>query len=599
MHIRPCMRRLIALARLAAMAPILAVLLGAISPSMTWEVRTTGSDTACSGGFRGGAFIAAPSAPSVANAGTGGTVAANTYFCVVTYTDGLGDTVISGQMSTTTSGSTSTITVTSPAAATGAITWNCYFGTTTAGPYFPQGTGLTIGSNRVVTTTPPTTGTQPLGVNRQLQNSAQVTIDNSVITATTTGANSNTLTFTAGYVPTAADVGNSFRSTGGTNINVGFYEVTGVTSTTWTVSGGSNLTTAGGAGSAITGVMGGAFASPGQAASITVIGNSIYVKSGTYTLANGTANTAGNKLSITIDTPLIGYSTNRHPANSDTAPVLDAGAASMTVLAVNQNFIVASNISITNSGSNATVTGFSQAGGSSCYFRNISVNGCATGINVVGSSSSWVDCTASSGGGFSGNGNGTFYRCTALGFTAAPGFLNGSGSHYIECVASGGSSQGGFSLNGGSTCTNCIGYGNGLYGFNVASANTYYRLAFMNCIAYGNTTYGFKSTTHSYQGTLYNCAAGNNTTADFDANFASYQKSNCVTLTANPFTNAVGNDFSLNATSGGGLSCKATGIPGTWPGLSTTGFRDIGMWQGNDAVGGGLLVNPGKKGGKN
>src|SRR5690348_5802381 len=90
------------------------------------------------------------------------------------------------------------------------------------------------------------------GTDRSQQTAPQVTIDNAAITCTTPAANSNTLTFTAGYVPSAADVGNIVQIAGGTNINAGFYEITAQSSTTWTLAGAANLTTAGGAGSAIT-----------------------------------------------------------------------------------------------------------------------------------------------------------------------------------------------------------------------------------------------------------------------------------------------------------------------------------------------------------
>src|SRR5438067_9194944 len=91
------------------------------------------------------------------------------------------------------------------------------------------------------------------GTDRSMQTNAQLAIDNAAITCTTPGANSNTLTFTAGYVPSAADVGNTANISAGTNINAGVYEITGQTGTTWTLTGAQNLTTAGGAGSAITG----------------------------------------------------------------------------------------------------------------------------------------------------------------------------------------------------------------------------------------------------------------------------------------------------------------------------------------------------------
>jgi hypothetical protein len=313
---------------------------------------------------------------------TGGTVAAATYFVVLTYTDGLGDTVISGETSVTTSGATASVSR-SPvqAASTGALTWNAYCGTTTGGPYFPQGTGLTIGSNRVVTTTPPTTGTQPRGVDRSLATTRFMVLDNSTITATTAAANSNVITFT-GYNPTGADVGNIFRTTAGTNINVNVYEITAVTSTTWTVTGAVNLTTAGGAGSAIVGGMGGCFASPGQACGVVAVssGNLIFLKAGTYTIANGTNNTAGNKFT-TNGFQICGYSTNRYPGNTDTKPVLDAGAASMIMASLGGNGPggIPENLSFTNSAARASVTAIalSTVGGIS---RNISISGCTTPI---------------------------------------------------------------------------------------------------------------------------------------------------------------------------------------------------------------------------
>jgi hypothetical protein len=52
-----------------------------------------------------------------------------------------------------------------------------------------------------------------------------------------------------------------------------------------------------------------------------------------------------------------------------------------------------------------------------------------------------------------------------------------------------------------------------------------------------------------------------------------------VDLTADPFTNAAGGDFSLNNTAGGGALLRATGYPGVFPGGTTTGYLDIGAAQ--------------------
>jgi hypothetical protein len=63
-----------------------------------------------------------------------------------------------------------------------------------------------------------------------------------------------------------------------------------------------------------------------------------------------------------------------------------------------------------------------------------------------------------------------------------------------------------------------------------------------------------------------------------------------VTLTGDPFTNAAGNDFTLNSTAGAGAACRNAGTPGTLPGLaSQVGYADIGVYRHQDVGGGGGL----------
>jgi hypothetical protein len=105
--------------------------------------------------------LTAPAAPTVSQITTGGTVAAGTYYFVVTYTNSYGETIGSAQSTVTTTGTTSTITVTSPAVLTGATGWKAYGGTTNGGPYFAQGGTNSIGSNLVLTATPTGSGANP------------------------------------------------------------------------------------------------------------------------------------------------------------------------------------------------------------------------------------------------------------------------------------------------------------------------------------------------------------------------------------------------------------------------------------------------------
>lgn len=65
-----------------------------------------------------------------------------------------------------------------------------------------------------------------------------------------------------------------------------------------------------------------------------------------------------------------------------------------------------------------------------------------------------------------------------------------------------------------------------------------------------------------------------------------------VTLTADPFTNAAGGDYSLNNTAGGGAACRAVAFPASFVDGSTTNALDIGAVQHEDAGGGGTVPMP-------
>jgi hypothetical protein len=101
--------------------------------------------------------VAAPVA-SVANAATGGSIPAATYFVKVTARAGYGESVVSGEVSTTTTGSTSTITVTVTTEPVGALGYNLYVGTSTGTEKFIQsfvGNSVTLTSYVAGSVNPP------------------------------------------------------------------------------------------------------------------------------------------------------------------------------------------------------------------------------------------------------------------------------------------------------------------------------------------------------------------------------------------------------------------------------------------------------------
>jgi hypothetical protein len=108
-------------------------------------------------------LIAAPSAPTVTPAASGGTVAAGTYQVVVSYVDSQGETIGSTASPVTTTTGVSTITITSPAAAPYATGWYAYVTqagalAATATRQQAPGSPTNIGTNLVITAPPTNTG---------------------------------------------------------------------------------------------------------------------------------------------------------------------------------------------------------------------------------------------------------------------------------------------------------------------------------------------------------------------------------------------------------------------------------------------------------
>lgn len=110
--------------------------------------------------------LAAPAAPTLSNAGTGGTILAGVYQVIVTYVNRWGETVGSASASTTTSGTTSTITITAPAMSGNATGWYAYVTQAGGSVYTRQqasGSPSNPGVPLVLTAPPTNTGANPPG----------------------------------------------------------------------------------------------------------------------------------------------------------------------------------------------------------------------------------------------------------------------------------------------------------------------------------------------------------------------------------------------------------------------------------------------------
>ena len=121
-------------------------------------------------------------------------------------------------------------------------------------------------------------------------------------------------------------------------------------------------------------------------------------------------------------------------------------------------------------------------------------------------------------------------------------------------------------------CRNCIGYGNAGFQFNSAGA----------ALVFGSLTFDYNFYGGGGAGNLNGLTAGPHD----------------HTLSADPTTAGVSNNFALNNTAGGGAVVRGNAFPGTLQ-LGGTGSAAGGPLQpsAGGGGGGGLLVNPGMQGG--
>ncbi len=390
----------------------------------------------------------------------------------------------------------------------------------------------------------------------------------------------STTTFTSAANPIGKNfVGNVVSVTAGTGWNVVRWEVSSVTGTTGTAanfSSGTTIATGGSTGG--TGGLGGALISLGLAGGLQASGDSIFVKSGSYTVTTATINVTGGCYSSFNSIYIEGYNSLR--GDLGTSPVLTAsGISTFTLIATGNNALV------------ANIT---------CDAASLSAGKCFTGFFT-----NWYRCLAKNGTtGIDGGTQGRAHFCAATGCSsfgfsgliqacfceaysnAASGFTT-TGT-IIKCLSYGntGASSHGFNLSGSSVATGCVAYNNGASGFNAASVQG---VTCVDCVAELNAAYGFKFDSAS-RSLLVNAATYNNTSGSILLTSATN------TLNINPipnttgtfFVNAAAGNFAPNSTASQGALLH--GISHVYRAGTTTDYSDSGV-QHQDSGGGGL-VNP-------
>lgn len=311
-----------------------------------------------------------------------------------------------------------------------------------------------------------------------------------------------------------------------------------------------------------TGSSGNPYATPGKAASVAAANDTVYIKSGTYTNSVNTANVSGGY----VDTPgaiinFQGYQTT--PGDMGTKPIIRAG--------LTLDWFIRTLGAVTNIAFDGN--GFPTSGGiiqtRFVYFCSV------VGVNAPFNACNLV--VMSIGVGVARGGNGLDNCAFAIGvFISACNQGTANGGIQDACIIQ----DCDFAFVD-AQAKNCIAR-TSTYGFLRTSAT--------NCIADGNAN-GFTPKNTDKITPLVNCAGYNNSGYNYDPS-TTVPVLNFVALSADPFTNSAGGDFSLNTTSGGGAACRATGIPGAFTGIATTGYLDRGAAQHADsgASGGGAPI---------
>lgn len=441
------------------------------------------------------------------------------------------------------------------------------------------------------------------GTDRSQQAAAQLVIDNSAVTATTAGAGSNVITFTAGYTATSADVGNCVQFTAGTNITAGFYTISSQTSTTWTVAGLANLTTGGGAGSALVGAMGGALATIGKPAGVYAPGNKIFVKAdGTYSqTATPTFALGGNPTISIPPTVLEGYTTTRGDGGRATIQLSTNTGLTALNFTTNghdvRNFIIDCNSLGTSSGvvSSGATSSFTNLKISNCATRAISNT--ASGVRIINNelTAGVAACTAA----LTNSGTAMIawnwihdYPCVGLQNTTSNSYTvvafntisNISGTtmdaisdttcnHLIIFNTLFTSTRDGI------RCSNNTAIGSGLIVNNVIAGMTAFGIT-GNSNGAGTPASQFWDGNCFYSNTSGNRTNMDDTTTNKQNGVGAYTNVKDVALSVNPFVASGSNDFRLNNTNPGGAQCRAVAQFATDPtGLALTSLVDMGAYQ--------------------
>ncbi len=446
------------------------------------------------------------------------------------------------------------------------------------------------------TTASPSSATWSVDYSRK--DASQVTYTDLVINAGT-----NTNATSAANPLKVNQIGNVWNITSGTGFTVQRATLVSISGVTGTFD--RSLGTLGSTGG--NGRMGGAFASPGMAASVWRPSNWIYIKynataystsSTSSSVSGGYIATSSTVTSAAVPWEILGFDVTPGDATANRPTFKHGTSTSGPLVDIGDLMLIFNMIFDGNVGSfNARGVLFTEGVSlviRHCKFTSFGNNAMHL-VGDLGSTTNAIDCeftacaTAAAVDTGDNSSDYSFYACVFHDNTIQGVVLNGAkgGAVFTSCIFDTNKSGSSFSglevaaASGNVTllALNCVFYNSGASGISLSAGAC--SAVIINCIFETNGAYGVNVTT-SRSVTLICNAFYNNSSGQYPANSVSaLNLVGNVTATASTFTDAANGDFTLNSTVGGGPLCKAVGDPTTFLpiGAPTSNYLDLGAAQ--------------------
>lgn len=466
------------------------------------------------------------------------------------------------------------------------------YGTSAAGRNYQRPNGLNTAAGCATVGTP-TGGVWSIDYSQQT--AAEFSYTDLVIDGTT-----NTDATSAGFPFGKQQLGNCVNITSGTGFTVQRVQLVSIPSGVigrFDKSLGTLSSTGG------NGNMGGAIGSTSACTALTVpfvAGNKIFLK-GTFTLTSTTTVTASGKGNTTSGRVSVeGFTTT--PGLRDGRPTITSATNSVTLLTMNDNdFVEWIHIKLSHSAATRGSAMNSSGGGTlPAIFEDICCDGCLD-FNPASSFYSQAEmincevknCTNTTAGINLVDGNvwslfgcdihdnaGDGIRSTGNSLLSASDCIFDTNTNGVNLTSASGA--GSVALRSSTFVDNT---GSGL---KLASGSGTRTVELVNNVFYGNGAYGIDNADGQIETDASikinrNNAFGSNSSGSYSNLRAGFGE---ITLSGDPFADKAGRDFSPNATAGAGAALRGAAFPSTFPGGTTTSYRDVGAVQHQDSGGG-------------